>query len=253
MVWKAWWFLFGGVAVLLLVSFLLYRRGRVRKAQEIERLRSRIAGDLHDEIGSSLGGIALMADHLSEKFMPDESGFRRLQEMSTSARQMSDAIRDIIWFVDTEHNSLEDLTDRLRSIVRSMLPRTIESSFSVQSGHPANSALTMEQKRNLVLMFKEILHNTVRHARPKKVDIILRGLDDRLEIQVTDNGCGFNQEQGTRGNGLVNLHRRADDLGGRCSIRSVEGQGTTVMISVPLGPGSSHQGFPKMTRMRDRQ
>jgi signal transduction histidine kinase len=240
--WESWWFRVATIIAVAALVYVLSKKARARKVQEIEKLRLRIASDLHDEIGSSLGSIALMADHLSERFTPDESGFRRLQEMSINARQMSDAIRDIIWFVDTQRNSVEDLTDRLRSIARTMLPRTMDTSFSTQTNHPSDVLLAMEQKRNLILMFKEIMHNIVRHARPSKVEIVLRHMSERLEIQVNDNGRGFNQEQVTKGNGLVNLHRRANDLGGECSIRSTVGQGTAITLSIPLSSSASRRG-----------
>src|SRR5258706_1075144 len=122
--WQTWWFRLLGMTIVAAGVFVVYRKSRSRKIREIERLRNRIASDLHDEIGSSLGGIALMAEHMSERYTPEESGFRRLQEMSKNARQMSDSIRDIIWFVDTERSSFDDLRDRFQSIVRAMLPNT---------------------------------------------------------------------------------------------------------------------------------
>jgi signal transduction histidine kinase len=235
---QTWWFLPALVILFGLVMYVFYIKIRSRMIQEVENLRTRIARDLHDDIGSYLGGIAVNADHLSEKFSEDQSGFRRLQEMSNDARQMSDAIRDIIWFIDTERNSMDDLTERLRSITRSLLPKPIEATFSVKAENPSGIVLGMEQKRNLVLMFKEIVHNIMRHSGASKVEILIRQAGGRLEIQVGDNGNGFNLEGVRKGNGLVNLQRRAEDLRGGCSIRSTPSEGTTIVVSVPLAPGS---------------
>jgi hypothetical protein len=118
--WQTWWFR-ALVAVVTILLFVLAYNYRVARLLEIERLRVRISTDLHDEIGSNLSAIALQSDLVRSDVSKGDQGFDRLTEISRSARQMANDLRDIVWTINPGLDRLSDIVDRMRSIAPTML------------------------------------------------------------------------------------------------------------------------------------
>jgi ligand-binding sensor domain-containing protein/signal transduction histidine kinase len=232
--WNTLWFKV--VVALTVLAFLvaLYQY-RVRKLIEVERMRLRIAGDLHDDIGSNLSSIALAVDMVCERGPVGKAEAEQLARVSTTARQMGESIREIVWFIRPDHETLNDLAGRMRQVAEGMLGR-IDVQFCA-SGKALDQVCPMEFRRNLFLVFKESLHNIHRHSRATKVEIALRAETGTVSLRIVDNGIGFNLETATSGNGLANLRRRAAELGGTLGIRSRENDGTEILLEVPFRRG----------------
>ena len=221
------------VVVLGVMAFTIqwYLRQRRARRQELEALRQRISQDLHDEIGSSLGSIALISqDALA--LAQDDNVRRDLGEIRDTAVQTLDSMRDIVRLAQTGVYGQGDLTAHLREIAGRMLrgvPHTIQGEADA-----AFNELPMNQRRDLVLMFKETLHNLSRHAHATQAEIKLEQGPDAVTLLVKDNGCGFEpaSTNGT-GMGLTNLQRRATKHGGRVDIHSAPTKGTSIHIIFP--------------------
>jgi signal transduction histidine kinase len=201
------------------------RRARFR---EMEVLRQRIARDLHDEIGSSLGSIALIAQDIR---VDDPQGRDDLAEIKTIADESVAAMRDITRLIQSDRYGSDDLATLLRETAARLL-RSIPHSLTVEAGK-TNRKLPVDRQRDLILMFKEALHNITRHAEATAVSIKLRQTHDALVLTVQDNGQGFDPAAATSGMGLTNLQRRAAKHGGNVHIDSAPAQGTTLTIILP--------------------
>ncbi|OYW75163.1 MAG: histidine kinase [Verrucomicrobia bacterium 12-59-8] len=227
----AWWLL--GILLLaaLVIVVIIYLRQRTARRLELEALHQRISQDLHDEIGSSLGSIMLITDD-ALALAQDEDLRHELGEIRGTAGQTLDSMRDIVRLAQTGAYGRGDLVAHLREITDRML-RGISHTLNASDEVSANM-LPMDHRRDLVLMFKEVLHNLTRHAQATAAEISLTESPHSLTLVVHDNGRGFTPANvpGT-GMGLTNLRRRAVKHGGSLEITSAPGQGTTIRITLP--------------------
>ncbi len=200
------------------------------KEKEKERMRTRIAGDLHDEIGSNLSSIAMLSQLLEKNSTLQDRDRRRLRSINQVARQTALSMRDIVWFVNPVNDSLEKLFAKMRETANVMLD-PIE--FSFKTPHDAMSFETdLNFRRNLFLVYKEILQNIVKHAQCSRVEICIKSHDNSFEMQVEDDGIGFEINGANSGNGLRNFKQRAREMMGEITIESSEGRGTRIELKV---------------------
>ena len=221
-----------GAAVILFAIGMA--RGRRNRFNEVEKIRQQIASDLHDDIGSNLSSIALLAE-LGDSEADDEQLAREeFQEIKITADKTVESMRDIVWLIRPGQESWQDLIARFRETAAQLL-RAHEYSFDVQIRR-LEEGVPLDIKRDLFLMFKEILNNIVRHAGATEVAIQMGLQRGQLDVEVVDNGTGFDSEADDfrAGNGLRNLQRRADSLGGKLKIRSGDGAGTTVHLTATV-------------------
>ena len=203
------------------------RRSRRARQRELERLRKHIAADLHDEIGSNLGSIALLCE-MGQRRNPDPERVRHdLAEIGRVARQTADSMRDIVELIERPAVTGEDFVARLREIASRMLAGT-EWTFDVAAPLELPSLVA---QRHVLLAFKEALHNVHKHAGARHVAIALGQENGRLRLQVTDDGAGFEPTRVVEGHGLTSLRHRAAALGGELELASRPGGGTTVTLS----------------------
>jgi signal transduction histidine kinase len=229
---KTAWFraLLLGVTAALLWSL---HRLRLARAVATERLRLRIARDLHDQIGAGLSSIALLSDAVgSSRAGLADTDRTELRKIAGAARDMVGDLRDIVWSIDPEADRLQDIVGRMRDVADDLLGG-LRVTFDVQPGSHLTRKLSMAARRDLLLLYKESLHNIVRHARATAVGIVLRIDRSRLALVIADDGVGFVPAQATSGVGLRSLRERADRLGARLDVESEPGRGTTVRLELP--------------------
>jgi signal transduction histidine kinase len=206
----------------------------------MERLRIRIAGDLHDDLSSDLSGIAVVADMLRQT---DGLGAAELSDLGTirdASLHMADGLRDIVWYIDPEHDSLTATVRRMRSVASTLL-RGIDHVF--HSNIPERDVpLPVNTRRNVFLIFKEAIHNIVRHANATRVEIKIAVAGHRLQLHIADDGQGFDPEAVGDGHGLRSMHRRAEDISGRLEIRSAPGAGTELRLTVQMAHSRDGRG-----------
>lgn len=221
-----------GVAVAGVIALLLWlqRQRRIRRG-ELERLRERIAQDLHDEIGSSLGSIALIAQDLLAEGGQSTQSREDLTDIKDIAAETVDAMRDITRLMQSERYGNDDLPTLLRETADRML-RGIQHTLDLDD-HAQTRRLSVDRQRDLMLMFKEALHNITRHAAATEVHITLNQTHNDIILTLRDNGHGFDTTAKHTGMGLTNLHRRAAKHQGSTDITSSP-QGTVLTLTLPL-------------------
>jgi signal transduction histidine kinase len=215
-------------ALVSMVAILLYARRRERDRLRI--LREQIARDLHDDIGSSLGSIALMSELAARS-----SNSGTLAEIHRLASDAAASMRGILWLVRESGNpDLARLVDALRSTAAQAL---VEIPFELSCALPTPApCVSLAIHREVFLAFKEAIHNISRHAHATAVTIRIH-LDSRaLHLQIEDNGCGFDPEADHRGSGLANMRHRITSIGGQIQILSTQESGSRLFFKVPLAP-----------------
>ncbi len=226
--WQTGWFRAAAVGLVLLLFVAGYEL-RLAAERRLTRLRLRIARDLHDEVGSNLGSIVLLGEVLQRQ---SEGPPEEVSEIRRVATQTVESLRDIVWFLDPASDNIAEMVLRMKECTRIMLPGIpFEFLSNVQGGVGKAS---LELRRNLFPMFKEILHNAARHARATRVEISVEVNARQLVVRVRDNGIGFDEVRVRHGNGLKNLRRRAADLEGKIEITSRAGGGTAVTLRAPV-------------------
>jgi signal transduction histidine kinase len=222
--------------LLLLLSMLggayVYRS---RQLAQVRTMRLKIASDLHDDIGANLNAIALKSDLLRRR--PERVDPTRVtQSLSDIQRLANDTmqkVREMIWVVKSEHDTVESLIARMQDVASTMVRGITEIRFSVDD--PPKVQIPMEVRQDAYLGFKEAIQNVIRHSGSSEVLVRVEYEAPQLHISVTDDGVGFDPDRVTRGNGLAMLEQRAGRNGTRFAIHSEEGRGTTVCITVRVG------------------
>jgi ligand-binding sensor domain-containing protein len=227
------------LAVLTLVSFAFYRY-RVRKLVEIERLRTRIASDLHDELASNLSSIALFTTivHDAAAVRGDSTPEQEqlLRRIVALARESVTSIREIIWAIDSRPETVCDLLVRLKD---TMLPVCRAKEIQLQFDDPDPTLfpqhnLPPEERKDLWLLLKEAVTNAMKHSCCSNLSIECAFERGRLKVSIEDNGKGLVPETAGNGKGFETMRMRAENLGGAIEFIGTEGGGTTVHIDVHL-------------------
>jgi hypothetical protein len=243
-IWKQWWFL-GGTALSLILLAVFVVRLRLGRLLAIERLRSGIATDLHDDIGSGLTRIAILSDvaytqvqsgQQRERSRGDDTAeiLGALEKVRTTARGLIEAMSDVVWAIDPTHDSFERLEQRLRSFAYEVCEgKNIKLHF--HSADAVTSAkMSSEGMRNVLLLSKEALTNIAKHSRCTTAEFSMNIADRRLVIEIADDGKGFNPSGVSAGNGLLNMRKRTRLTGSTFELKSEVGNGTRIIASFPL-------------------
>jgi ligand-binding sensor domain-containing protein/signal transduction histidine kinase len=242
-IWQRWWFLTLAGLFLAGVTFLAYRY-RVAQLLELERVRTRIATDLHDDIGSSLSRMAILSEVLKrDKGVIPSSSVERLTDIADTSRSLVDTMSDIVWSIDPRRDDLRNVIQRLRQFASDVLETQGVKWKLTTAPELDGIKLTPEQRRHLFLIFKEALTNIARHSSSQNVSLSIKAIGNHLYAEICDDGNGFSSaetldnENGNRGHGLANMRARAAELGGSLEIRSTFGSGTKIILHIPIRHG----------------
>jgi signal transduction histidine kinase len=234
-----------GSAVLLGLTFLIpvfiVERRRLMSKEQLDQIRKRIASDLHDDIGSNLGSISLIArtarKDLARLHGPQEIA-HDLDEVETIARESSLAMRDIVWLLERKQDSIGDLVQRMRDTATRLL-REIEFTVECDSSKTA-AKLSLDAKRHLFLFYKEAIHNVLKHSQARSVSIRLWDEDDKLALEILDNGVGLPLTANEKPTTVNKLEDRARVLNGLLQINSSKDTGTRVRLLVKRSHLTTH-------------
>jgi signal transduction histidine kinase len=244
--WQTLWFrllVLAAIAALLAGAY----RFRVRRLIELERVRLRIAGDLHDQLGSELSGIALAASRVAAKEYLEEGDRRRLEDVRSSSVQATQDLRDIVWYVNPDHDGLHSMEARMRSAAAILLGG-LEARFELELPGDGRG-LDMVTRRNLYLIYKELLTNVARHARAQRVRIRLLVRDRDVLLEVEDDGEGFDSAAPTDGSGLASVRRRAANMKARLDLDARPGEGTRVRVRAKITRTRQSRGRAASTNL----
>ncbi len=241
--WQRWWFLLFAALFVGLAFYALYRY-RVSRLIEFANMRTRIATDLHDDIGSGLSRVAILSEVVKQRMGAPggEHSGPMLTEIADSARDLVGSMRDIVWAIDPRRDDLSNLIFRMRQFASDILePQKIKLDVRAPSDlHKIK--LNPDQRRHLFLIFKEAINNVARHASCTSALSSITVSRNRLVLELEDDGRGFSvapplagQTNGhSAGHGLENMRRRANELNGKLIIESESGKGTRLRLTVPL-------------------
>lgn len=233
--WSRMWFIALSVAMLAAIAIALHR-SRVMRLLALQRMRLRVATDLHDDLGSNLSRISILSE--LAKGNANQSGQRLLDEIAESARDLVDSLGDSIWSIDPRRDDLQSLLLRLRHFTAAVFEaQSISADFRLP-GNVGALRLDPEQRREIYLILKEALNNVARHASALNVRVSVTNVKDVLHITVEDDGRGFvtgtSTEREDGGRGIPSMTDRAKRVGGSLGIASEPGRGTTVTVALPV-------------------
>ena len=232
--WQRWWFVALGIAVIGVAAYSAYRY-RLAQKLKVERVRTRIATDLHDDIGANLSLIAMASDVAHRQSRED---YQQMQEtlslISGTSRELVDSMGDIVWAVNPHRDHLVDLVKRMRRFASDVFSaRGIAFRFDTPSDD-RDIRLGTETRREVLLIFKEAVNNIARHSLCTEVDIEFKPQAGWLVLKLSDNGKGFDATQAFDGSGLQSMRQRADRLGGEFDVASHNSSGTIVTLKTPI-------------------
>jgi len=234
--WKTWWFILVAAFTIAAASFQAYRY-RVSQLLKVERMRTRIATDLHDDIGASLSRIALFSEVAKEEASRVSPRLLEMsQKIGDNARELLDAVGTLVWSIDPRHDRFQDVVTHMKNFAQEMFTaKGID--YSLEVGQEVEHLeLSLEARKNLLLIFKEAVNNVIRHSQCRSVRMLLRVADGLLEMLISDDGKGLSSDGVGFGHGLANMRMRAESIGGECAISSKNGEGTDVQVRLPLRP-----------------
>lgn len=234
---RAWYlrppaWLAGGALVVL--ALVIARAIRARLARRLERERLGIAMDLHDDVGSSLGGIGLMAGLTADGAVDEETRREAATRIVQSARSLGDALSNIVASLRDDAGSLPVLARSLETRASMLFPDARPR--LVVDYPPAWPDIRIDRRvsRNLELIVAEALHNAAKHAGAAQVTLVGRATGRELTLRVEDDGCGTGRSARKKGLGLASMRRRAARIGARFAIVSPPHAGTRVVVDVDL-------------------
>jgi signal transduction histidine kinase len=212
----------------------MHIREQAENQRSLAQERARIARDLHDDLGSSLTEITMLATASPALKFPAEEIAERMETIAVKSRTLVNALDEIVWVVDPERDNLGSVARYLASYTEEFLKGLkIACRVQIPNSFPERE-VSGEVRHDLFLAVKEALNNAIRHGGATEIEFRVRVLDDRLQISITDNGSGFEASGLSTGRGLLNLRNRMERLHGQCELQSSPGAGATVTLELPL-------------------
>ena len=198
------------------------------------QIRDEIARDLHDEVGATLTSIATSAKVIQKKVgtkNPEANSI--LSQIKTDSEEAIHTIRDTVWALNPDNDAPEKLFEKMRSVGFKLLT-THDVAFVFENEIPVAKlpVFSMEQRRNIYLVYKEAIHNIAKHSHATNAQVRIYQQTNALHIRISDDGEGFDCTQKVEGNGLKNFQKRAMEGGFEVTVSSEKGEGTTVLVAI---------------------
>lgn len=240
--WETWWFrvslvaLIAAIAIILLRSYFKRKLEKeklaLEKQQAIEKERTRIATDIHDDLGSGLSRIRYLGEMLREKMVQRQNILPDIEKISTFSDEMVDKMNEIVWALNEKNDTLAALVYYTRSFAVGYLSENnLRCEVKLPEEIPVH-IINGETRRNIFLAVKESLHNIVKHAQASEAGVSI-AINHNIIIEIQDNGQGINWEKiRTFSNGLGNIKKRMEEVGG--AVAFTNHQGTKVTLTIPL-------------------
>lgn len=222
------WFKVLLLTVIGVFFYMLYRY-QVRQMTRLQTIRNNIASDLHDDIGSTLNSISIyseVAKQQAEKDIP------ALDLIGSNSRKIIESMSDIVWTINPENDSFEKIIVRMRSFAYQLL-KAKKVEYTFDADEKLNLiVLPMQVRKNFYLVFKEAITNLVKYSEASRVSISLYEENKIIKLRIRDNGKGIPVNAETRGNGLMNMTRRAREISAELNIVSANSGGTEIELKL---------------------
>lgn len=231
--WKTVWFYLSIALVFLVLVYLLYRY-RINQLTRLQKVRNRIASDLHDDIGATLTNINMLSEISRKNLQQPVEAEKFLHRITEEVTASSQALNDIIWSVNSQNDSIAQIFSRMRRYAAELFDNShVTCHLNLNEGDGAMK-LNMEQRRDLYLIYKEALNNIYKHALAKNIWIDAQLQNGKLYLKIKDDGRGFDPTAKTNGNGLKNIAARVGRWKGITNTYSSVGNGSVLEIIMPL-------------------
>jgi signal transduction histidine kinase len=233
-VWRQWWAI-STATLLLLVLIYLVHRYRLAHVVHMERVRMRIAMDLHDDLGSTLSNMSILSE-LARQQIGTLSGSQSLSRLAEMARELVASMGDIVWAVNPQRDRGADLIQRMRRFGQDLLTAQDVSFRCNAADSVLNVGIPADVRRDVYLIFKESVNNISRHAKCRHAVAEVTSAPGELRMEVRDDGVGFDPDGNgsVERHGLISMQRRAEQLGASLSVHSGDNCGTRIVLCVPL-------------------
>jgi signal transduction histidine kinase len=233
-----------GIVLLLviggIIGYMYYRNRQIQKLRETVlnteiSERTRIAKDMHDELGASLTKILVVSEVAKSNLDNQKLVTENIKSINTTVKDLSSNIRDFVWTLNPENATLENLSIKLREFCSDIFDEAgIGAIIDIQDEFPSYE-LSKKVQRNIYLACKESVNNIVKHANSSKALFTFKTEGEKIIISIEDYGKGFNKASiKTTGNGLHNIVKRIEDIGGKASIESTLDKGTSIYFSINM-------------------
>lgn len=213
------------ILLFALLASIIYAifKFRINQIKKEHTIRSRLASDLHDDLGSTINSVKVY----TELALLENKDATYLQKVKASTQEAITGLRDLIWVLDDNRNSVEQLLARVNYFAAPLCAATgIIYNYTI-TPEVKQHELQPDEKRNLQMMLKEIINNAIKYANASRIDVTMELIASRPFICVSDNGKGFDQTTVTEGNGLKNLRRRAQEIKYKLIVETSTGSGTS--------------------------
>lgn len=231
--WQTWWF-YSLVGLIIILFFYALYRYRISQLLKLQKVRNRIASDLHDDIGSTLTNINMLSEISRKNLEKPQEAEKFLQRISEEVTSTSQALNDIIWSVNSSNDSMEEIFTRMRRYAADLFDNSNTICHLDLDKTVAEKKLNMEQRRDLYLIYKESMNNILKHAAARNVWINVHWRSGKLHLKIKDDGKGFEPSVITNSNGLKNIRTRTEKWKGSTTIEATPGNGTLIEIIIPL-------------------
>lgn len=225
-----WWFRTAFILAVVMAGYAFYRY-RLAQALQLQAIRNRIAGDLHDEVGSNLSNIYIFSNVAQQKTKAEDETAPLLQKITDYTQQSMEAMNDIVWMINTRNDRFENIMVRMRTLAAEFSEASncqLHLDFDENLNHVK---LNMEERKNFYLIYKEAVNNIAKYAACNAVWINMK-LDQNIVIlKIRDNGKGFDVANTGKGNGMFNMNKRAKMLKGTLTVESTIGEGTSLQLT----------------------
>jgi signal transduction histidine kinase/ligand-binding sensor domain-containing protein len=231
--WRTWWFRLLVFALLAGLAYAFYRY-RINQLLEMQAVRNRISTDLHDEIGATLSGIGILSTIAKQQVEESHPANALLGRITDDALTVGNAIDDIVWSINPKNDELSNVVARMSRHAAELFDA---KGIDYQIITPENTddiKLSMEERRDVYLIFKEAINNLLKYAQCTKVRIEMNVENRKFKLHIADNGVGFDTTKISNRNGIMNMKNRALKLKGNFQINSKLGEGTKVELEFSI-------------------
>lgn len=231
--WRTAWFISTLLTIIALIAYSMHRL-RIKRILAVEKIRNRVARDLHDDMGSTLSTINILSSMAKAKLNSDivKTG-EFINKISDNSQRMMEVMDDIVWAIKPANDTMQKVVGRMREFATSVFEaKDIEFDFVVDET-VYDTKIDIEARRDFFLIFKEAVNNATKYSKCAKATVQVFIQNNKLMLLVQDNGIGFDVNTADGGNGLGNMYKRADVLKAKLDIVSKLSEGTTITLAVP--------------------
>ena len=231
--WRTWWFRLFMFALVIGMIYAFYRY-RINEILKMQAVRNRISTDLHDEIGATLSGIGILSTIAKQQVAENHPAFSLLGRITDDALTVGNSIDDIVWSINPKNDELTSIIARMSRHAAELFEAKNIDYQIITPEKVDDIKLSMEQRRDVFLIFKEAVNNLLKYANCTHVRIEIGTKNYDFKLQISDNGVGFDSTEESHRNGIKNMKNRAVKLNGKLKINTEIGKGTKIDLEFPI-------------------